>query len=74
MHSEYFFCLFFRFEPVEQKHKSALAETAAKMLRAGVVGAAGSADTGWWESRYYTRSEINADQQRSLAGCEKSSG
>jgi len=59
---------------VEQEHQSALAEVAAKMLRAGVVGTAGSADTGWRESRSYTHGEIDTGQQRSFAGREESSG
>lgn len=59
---------------MEQEYQSALAEAAAKMLRAGVVGAAGGADTGWWESRCYTRGKIDAGEQRSFTGREESSG
>jgi hypothetical protein len=71
--SAIFFISFFRPEPVEQEYQSALAEAAAKMLRAGVVGTAGGADTGWRDSRCHTRGEINAGKQRSLAGREESS-
>lgn len=59
---------------MEQEHQSALAEAATKMLCAGVIGAAGGADTGWRESRCHTRGEVDTGQQRSLAGREESSG
>jgi len=59
---------------VEQEHQPALAEAAAKMLRAGVVGAAGGADTGWWKSRGHTRGQVDAGQQGSLARRQESSG
>lgn len=65
---------FSRLKPVEQEHKSALAEAAAKMLRPGVIGAAGGADTRWWDSWCYTRGAVDTGQQRGLAGRKKSSG
>lgn len=59
---------------MEQEHQSALAEAAKTMLRSGIVGTAGSADTGWYESRCYTSGEIDTGQQGSLAGGEESAG
>lgn len=59
---------------MEQEHQPALAEAATKMLRPGVVGAAGGADTGWRESRRHTRGEIDAGQPGSLARRQEPSG